>query len=61
MYLQALTDVAPRYTLHMFTEAEILVNITEHKVSCMDRSGHTHCSCCMISLSLSVSLIYIMK
>lgn len=29
---QALTDVAPRYILQMFTEAEMLVNITEHKL-----------------------------
>lgn len=31
--VQALTDVAPRYMLQVLTEAEVLVNITEHKVS----------------------------
>lgn len=29
---QALTDVAPRYMLQVLTEAEVLVNITEHKL-----------------------------
>jgi len=33
LWSQALADVAPRYVLQMFTEAEMLVNITEHKVN----------------------------
>ena len=33
MYLfQSLVDMAPKYTLEQFLEAELLVNITEHQV-----------------------------
>lgn len=33
MHLQALTDLAPKYILEQFLEAELIVNITEHSVS----------------------------
>ena len=29
---QALTDMAPKYTLEYFEETELLVNITDHEV-----------------------------
>ena len=33
---QALVDMAPKYILEQFMEAELMINITEHEVS------HTH-------------------
>ncbi len=30
---QAIVDMAPKYTLEQFLEAELMVNITEHEVS----------------------------
>ena len=40
---QALVDMAPKYILEQFLEAELMINITEHEV-------------CMYTLSLSLSL-----
>jgi len=33
MYFQSLVDLAPKYILEQFMEAELMVNITEHEVS----------------------------
>ena len=30
--MQAITDMAPKYTLEYFLEAELMVNITEHEL-----------------------------
>ena len=33
LYFQSLVDLAPKYILEQFMEAELMVNITEHEVS----------------------------
>ena len=32
LYFQSLVDLAPKYILEQFMEAELMVNITEHEV-----------------------------
>ena len=42
---QSLVDMAPKYILEMFLEAELMINITEHELV---SSSATHTlSCCM--------------
>lgn len=40
---QAIVDMAPKYTLEQFLEAELMVNITEHEVSFFIRILETIC------------------
>ena len=42
---QALVDMAPKYILEQFMEAELMINITEHEVCCCPPIGYIVAGC----------------